>query len=120
MKKRLFTILAASLLATACFDYDDFAFTGTVVDYELCTSVMDLGYAVQLTSPDSIGARYMTRDSVWFDNVVVVYESPEPLKKNSKISGRMFLDPKYSRAECDFHYDRDVPEARFTKVKVEK
>lgn len=119
MKKIIPIILTAGLLATACIDYDDFAFTGTVVDYELCTSVMDLGYAVQLTSPDTVGGRYMTRDSAWFDNVVVVYDSPEPLKKNSKISGRMYMDPRYSRAECNFHYDREIPEARFSKLKVE-
>ena len=45
---------AALLLLAACSNYEDFEFTGKVVDYEQCTSG-SIGYAVSLTSPDTIG-----------------------------------------------------------------
>ena len=110
---------AALLLLAACSNYEDFEFTGKVVDYEQCTSG-SIGYAVSLTSPDTIGGEYTTRERETYQNVVVIYGADRLLKANSNISGRIYLDPNYSHAECTWHYtDRDVPEAVFTKLKVE-
>lgn len=111
--------LAAILLLAACSNHDDFEFTGTVVDYEQCDG-SSFGYAVSLTSPDTIGGDYQSTDGNIYHNVLVIYGADRLLKANSTISGRIYLDPNYSRTECSFHYtDRDVPEAVFTKLKVE-
>ncbi len=110
----LFATLA--LLATSCVDHDDFAFSGTVVDYEECTSMFDFGYAIALSSPDSIGTDYVARSGKTYKNVVVAYGADRILKEEEQVSGRMFIDPNYSRAECNFHYDREAPDARFTAL----
>ena len=112
--------LTAVLMLTACVDHDDFDFTGTVVDYELCNSISDVGYAINLSSPDTIGGTYTTRERVEYSNVVVVYGSDRIMHSGDKVSGRIYLDPNYSKTTCKYSYDdRDVPEAVFTKLKVE-
>ena len=111
---------AALLLLAACSNYEDFEFTGKVVYYEICNGISDLGYAVTLSAPDSIGGEYTTRERGTYQNVVVIYGADRLLKANSNISGRIYLDPNFSKAECSIHYtDRDVPEAVFTKLKVD-
>lgn len=112
-------LLPAALVLGGCIHYDDFEFTGTVIDYEFCSSYTDYGYAIQLSSPDTIGGTYTTQNGDVFNNVVVLYQSPLLLKHNQHVSGRMFLDPKYSKTECNWHYDRDTPEGRITDVKVD-
>ena len=114
--KKLLLIISIMLLASSCIDHDEFDFAGTVVDYEECNGISELGYAVSLSSPDSIGKDYITRDGVTYHNVVVCYKANRMLRPNEKIKGSIYLDPKYSRTECYFHFDRDVPEAVFTKV----
>jgi hypothetical protein len=117
MKKAL--LFSAILLLAGCKNYDDFEFTGTVVDFEECTG-SSFGYAVNLTSPDTIGGDYTTHDCDMYQNVVVIYGADRLLKEGANISGRIYLDPNYSRTECTWRYtDRDVPEAVFTKLKVE-
>ena len=118
MKKLI--IIAAIFLSAACNNYEDFEFTGQVVDYEQCDG-SSLGYAVTLTSPDTIGGEYHTRDGEIYQNVVVIYGADRLLKEDQIISGRIYLDPNYSKSECTWHYtDWEVPEAVFTKLKVNK
>ena len=122
MKARLFIALFSVMaLLSACNDkHDDFDITGTVVDYEECNGISEMGYAVELSSPDSIGGEYKTHDNETYTNVVVVYGADRILKENAKISGRIYLDNNYSKTTCSRHYtDRDVPEAVFTKLEVE-
>ena len=120
MKKALLAIFITLFIA-ACVKHDDFAITGTVVDYEECNGISEMGYAVNLSSPDSIGGEYKTRSNKTYYNVVVVYGSDRMLKENAQISGRIYIDNNYSRTTCSRHYtDRDVPEAVFTELKVVK
>lgn len=120
MKKIFLAISVIAILAACKEKHDDFDFTGTVVDYEECNGIMEMGYAVALTSPSSTGGSYTTRENKTFDNVVVIYGSDQMLKANSKISGSIYIDNNYSKTTCNRHYtDRDVPEAVFTKLKVE-
>ncbi len=120
MKYRFFSLVLLTLgLFVSCVDHDDFDFTGTVVDYELCNGVSEMGYAIALSSPDSIGGNYVTRENEQYSNVVVVFGSDRMLKSKSKVSGRIYLDPYHSKSECSYHYtDNNVPEAVFTKLKV--
>ena len=114
-------LTAAALLLTmaSCKDYDDFAFSGTVVDVEYCTSSTDCGYAIQLDTPDSLGSSYHTiRDTV-YDNVVVAYGNDKVIHVGNRVSGRMYLDDGRSKAYCYYHYrdSRDsVHEAVFTEL----
>ena len=98
MKKALiFPIIF--LLFASCKNYDDFEFTGTVVDYEMCNGLSDLGYAINLESPDTIGGTYKTRDSVIYNNVIIVYGADRLLKSQSHISGRIYMDHNYSKTQ---------------------
>lgn len=114
--KKILLLAGLALMASSCVDHDDFAFSGTVVDYEECTSMFDFGYAIALTSPDSIGSDYVTRTGETYKNVVVAYGADRILKEDEQLSGRMYLDPNYSRTECNYHYDREAPDARFTEL----
>ena len=117
--KKITTLIAALILFAACNNYDDFEFTGKVVDYEECTG-SSFGYADTLTSPDTIGGDYRTHSGDTYHNVVVIYGADLLLKDGANISGRIYLDPNYYHDECTWRYtDRDVPEAVFTKLKVE-
>ena len=115
MKKALLLFLLPLLIA-AC-SHDDFDFVGVVVDYEPCQSSYEVGYAVSLISPDTIGRPYLTQEGKWVDNVVMIYGADRLLHPNDSIKGRIYLDPSFSKAECFYHFDRDVPEAVFTKLK---
>lgn len=107
----------------SCKPKNQLQFSGTVVAYELCTSHSDLGYAVQLSSPDTLGGKYVLDDSMQYDNVVVVYGADRQLHDGDRISGAFCLDNGYSKAYCSYHYRDtrgDVHEARLTKLKVNK
>ena len=117
--KKTIIISAAIFLFAACNNYEDFEFAGTVIDYEMCNGISDLGYAIDLSSPDTIGGDYTNRESETYHNVVVVYGADRMLRSGDKVSGRIYLDPNYSKTECSYNYtDRDVPEAVFTKLKT--
>ncbi|MBP5326533.1 MAG: hypothetical protein J6Y98_01300 [Bacteroidales bacterium] len=120
MKYRFITLVVLTIgLLVSCADHDDFDFTGTVVDYEMCNGISEMGYAIALSSPDNIGGNYVTRENEEYSNVVVVYGSDRMLKSKAQVSGRIYLSPNYSQTECSYHYtDNDVPEAVFTKLKV--
>ena len=118
MKKLLF--IPFCLLLASCVDHNDFSFSGTVVDYEMCNGIYDVGYAICLTSPTDIGGSYTTQYDEVYDNVVVVYGSDRILQEGAHVSGRIYLDHNYSKTSCNYHYyDRDVPEAVFTKLKTD-
>ena len=116
--KKIF-LIPLLLLACGCNDYDDFSFTGKVVDYEMCDGLQSFGYAVTLTSPDTIGKDFVTREGVTYHHVVMCYRADRMLHPNQNISGKIYLDPNYSKTECNYHFDRDIPEAVFTKLRIE-
>ncbi len=112
-----FTTYITLFLLVSCVHHDDFDFTGVVVDYEFCQGAFEMGYAVSLMSPDTIGGDYITQEGKNCKNVVVVYGADRILHPNDSIKGSIYLDPNYSKTTCNYHYDRDVPEAVFTKLK---
>ena len=115
MKKSI--LILACCILSGCVHYDDFDFTGIVVDFEYCQGAYELGYAVSLMTPDTIGGDYLTQDGDNYKHVVVIYGSDRLLHPGDSIGGRIYLDPNYSKTTCNYHYDRDVPEAVFTKLK---
>ena len=119
MKKRILALALSCCLAAACTDYDDFEFTGTVVDCESCIGLTEFGYVVSLSAPDTIGGSYLTTSGVTTTNTIFIYGADRLLKEGNRITGRIYLDPNYSKATCHYHYpDRDLPEAVFTKLEL--
>ena len=121
MTRKMNTKLSIALLAlffmSSCVHHDDFEFTGIVVDYEPCQGAFELGYVVSLTSPDTIGGDYINQEGDLCKNAVVIYGADRQLHPNDNISGKIYLDPNYSATTCNYHFDRDIPEAVFTKLK---
>ena len=116
--KHLFFAITA-LLFTSCENVDDFPFEGTVIGYEICTSLQDLGYLVNLDYPENIGGEF-TSSGETFSNVLVVYQANYLLRDRDRISGTIYLDENYAKSYCNRKKtDRDVPEAVFTSLKVE-
>lgn len=114
------TVMLFSALITSCEKHDDFDFVGKVIYYEECSmGYGSFGYVIQLTTPDDIGGDY-TLGTTTYKNVIVAYGSDRQLYENDNVSGKMYLDPNYSKTSCDYHYNRDCPEAVFTKLKVTK
>lgn len=119
-------LILTTILATGCVrNYDDFAISGTIIAHEQCTTMNDLGYAVQLDDPDSIGApyRYITgKDTTIYQNVIVIYRPDRIIKRGRHITGRAYWDDNHSKAECNYNYRNasgDVPEACFTQLNEE-
>lgn len=123
MKRIPLLLTALTLLFSCCKHPDDFAFNGKVVDLEFCTTGGDVGYAIQLASPDTLGGSYVNSKGVRYDNVVVAWESPRPIHIDDTVSGRMYINDKYSKAYCNFYeYYRgsrgDVIECCFTDAEI--
>lgn len=126
MKKNIIIIL---LIACGCScmesckkNVDDFEFSGTVIGVRDCTSTtmsvseLDWGYVVEVSTPEGVGADYFDEQSQKHSNVVVLYGTRARLSDKEKISGKMYLDDKYSRAYCNYHYNDGVPEAVCSKL----
>ena len=131
--KKIIYIAIASVVAmafTACNNYDDFDFTGTVVGFDYCeSSTQDFAYLVALDSPENTGVTAMMENGAVFDNVVIAYQSPRLLKNNMKITGTIYINNNYNKAHCAWHptflspdsTERiTLPQVVFTSLKVVK
>lgn len=121
MRKNLLLLLALLAMLASCKpNVDDFAFEGTAIDFEMCTGTQDVGYAIQITSPDSLlGGTYLASDGKQYQNVVVLFCADRIIRNGAQVEGRMFFDNNYSSAYCNYHYRSsrgDVPEGRFSKI----
>lgn len=116
MKKYLLIFVIPLLLNSCGKKADTFAFSGTVHGYLQCTMAtasiteMDFGYIVSLTEPDSIGKDYISNDGHVYKNCVIIYRTRYRFYDGDEISGTMYLDDKYSKAYCNYHYPIDLPE----------
>ncbi len=123
MKKTFPLIAALLLLAAGCNNYDDFEFSGTVIDAETCTNLQNLGYVVELDSPSDMGGDYLAADTMVHHHVAIIYGSDRMLRVGDRIEGKIYIDNNYSKSTCTYHYEsrrvnNDVPEACFTKLRV--
>ena len=117
MKKLLLIVAIIPLFVTGCSKPDNvFDFSGTMVDYLECTgpfvgiSEMDFGLVLTLDTPDSIGKDYTDPYGDKHRNCVILYRTKSRFKIGDKVSGSMYLDDRYSKSYCQFHYDLDLPE----------
>ena len=123
---RLIVTMAAiawgCLTTGACVHPDDFEIVGECIDVEFCTSVMDAGYAIALEAPEGAGGDYIDSEGVQYHNVIVCYGGNKKIKIGNKVEGRVYEDPGYSTAYCNFHFRDsrgDVPECIFTQIDKE-
>lgn len=115
MKKILFLALAASMLAVACNrDIDEFRFTGKVVGGKMCSS-SQIGYVINILSPDSIGKAYTGADGT-YSNAVMAYRASRLLKDGDTIYGVAYLTESYAALNCFGIIDNDLPEVILLSV----
>ena len=117
MKKILLIAAIIPMFVAGCKKPDNvFDFSGKMVDYLECTlqyasiSDFDYGMVLCLDTPDSIGKDYTDPTGEKFHNCVILYRTKARFKIGEKVSGSMYLDDKYSKAYCQFHYELDLPE----------
>lgn len=118
MKKYLVIFLLVPFLMCGCKKkVNDFPFEGTVVGFVQCTMMttsiteFDVGYVVNLASPDSVGGDYVGDNNKTYHNCVILYHTRTRFYDGDAIRGRMYLDDKYSAAYCNYHYKLGIPEA---------
>ncbi|MBP5190470.1 MAG: hypothetical protein J6031_06105 [Bacteroidales bacterium] len=102
-------IMAIVALCGACNrDIDEFHFTGTVVDGELCSS-SQIGYVIDIHTPDSIGNPF-TSSGISCQNAVMAYRAPQILHYGDTIEGVAYLTESYAALNCFGVIDNDLPE----------
>ncbi len=126
MKKTLsFLLLSSSLLLllAGCGEHEGtFDFSGTAIYRLECTlptqsiSEQDFGYILELTTPEDIGADYYDADGNVHHNCVILYRTHNLFYDGDAVSGRMYLDPDYSKAICAYHAHLDIPEGVCEKL----
>lgn len=115
--------LLAALLLASCAKHEEISFRGTVVNIEYCASqdiTSNAGFYTALEVPEGTGADF-TIGNETYHNVVILYEPGTRIQNGNRISGKFYLDDKYSRTNCTLHYagDDDLPQGVFTEVSVD-
>ena len=126
MKKTLSLLVFSFYLLVflaGCGEHEGtFDFSGIACGYVECTlgtqsiSEQDHGYIIALDTPDSIGADYYDADGVLYTNCVILYRTHYRFYEGDRVSGRMYLDPDYSRAICAYHSHLGLPEGVCEKL----
>lgn len=125
MKRTLFLPFVFCLLLSlsGCKEHEGtFSFSGTACGYVECTmatqsiSEQDHGYVVALDTPENTGGDYTDDDGILHHNCVILYRTHTRFYEGDKISGRMYIDPDYSKAICAYHYHLDIPEGVCEKL----
>lgn len=115
MKKTILTAIAAALLAAACNrDIDEFKFKGVVIGGQMCSS-SQLGYIIDILSPDSIGASFSSA-SATSKNAVMAYKSPRLLHDGDTINGVAYITESYAALNCFGVIDNGLPEVILLSV----
>ena len=96
------------LLGACNRDIEEFRFTGHVVGAEMCSS-SQLGYVIDIFTPDSIGNRYSSADGT-FEHAVMGYKSPKLLHHGDTISGVAYFTESYAALNCFGIIDNNLPE----------
>lgn len=117
-----FSLLLAAMLSS-CAKHDEISFRGTVVNIEYCASQdiqSNAGFYTALEVPEATGATF-TLGNETFQNVVILYEPGRRIQNGDRISGKFYLDDKYSKTNCNLHIhaDDNLPQGVFTEVSVD-
>ena len=119
-----FAFFSLLLLLAACTKHDEVDFKGTIIDTRECTlsyTLPDVGYLVELSTPENYGSDYTLKDGTTYHNVVILYDPDCLLYLHDDIKGSFYLDDEYPRAHCSVHWN-DIDNIRigvFTSVSVD-
>ena len=117
-----FSAALAAMLLASCVHHEEIEFSGTIVGIRNCTaSYLDqnAGYMVQLETPEGVGGTVTGEDGT-MDNIIVLYEPPKRIMLEDHIHGTFYRDDKYSRANCEVHYNElPLPEGVLLEVHVD-
>ncbi len=119
-----FAFFSLLLLLAACTKHDEVDFKGTIIDTRECTlsyTRLDLGYLVELSTPENYGSDYTLKDGTTYHNVVILYDPDCLLYLHDDIKGSFYLDDEYPRAHCSVHWNDidNIPIGVFTSVSVD-
>lgn len=126
MKKTL-VLITIALTLSACVKHEEVSFSGQVVGIRNCTLSMtdaNVGYIVQLETPENIGGTAVSSDGQdTMRNLVVLYDPPKIMQVSTRLHGSFYFDEKYSKAKgCISWNDNNIgnlPEGVFTEVVVD-
>ena len=76
----------------------------------------DHGYVIDLDTPADIGGEYYDDYGNLHHNCVILYRTHNRFYDGDAVSGRMYLDPDYSKAICAYHAHLDIPEGVCEKL----
>lgn len=113
----LFTFIVG-LLLTGCSKNDEYEFSGTIIDARDCNSMRYPGYIVALEKPSDLGGQYVVGERT-YTNAIMLFEPDRALYKGDHLHGSFYIDNKYSRANCSFHWNLNIPEGVFTSISVD-
>lgn len=117
-KTALFAIITTFICLGACNrDIDEFRFTGKVVGGELCSS-SQIGYIIDLITPDSIGKAY-TNSNGSYKNAVMAYRASRILHEGDTIYGVAYTTESYAALNCFGIIDNNLPEVILLSVDEE-
>lgn len=116
-------LLISCLFMASCVNREEIEFSGTVVGIRNChASYLDqnAGYMVQLDTPEGVGGTVTGSDGTEMTDIIVLYEPPKHIMVEDHIHGTFYRDDKYSKANCDVHYnDLPLPEGVILEVHVD-
>lgn len=102
-------IFIALFLFNSCNrDVDEFRFTGHVVGSQLCSS-SQIGYAIDIIEPDSIG-KPINISGIQYQNVVMAYRASRILHQGDTIKGVAYITKSYAELNCFGISEYDLPE----------
>ncbi|MBP5547971.1 MAG: hypothetical protein J6X58_03645 [Bacteroidales bacterium] len=107
--------LAATLLFAACNnDIDEFRFKGHVVGAEMCSS-SQIGYVIDILSPDSIGGEILL-DGATYRNAVMGYKASRILHQGDTFYGVAHFTESYAALNCFGLINNNLPEVILLSV----
>ena len=102
------------LLAACNNDIEEFKFTGHVVGADMCSS-SQIGYIVDIISPDSLGDE-ATIGSAKYSHVVMCYRAPRILHQGDSINAIGYFTQSYAKLNCFGNIDRGLQEVILLSV----
>lgn len=103
------------MTAASCnSDVDEFKFTGRVVGARMCSS-SQLGYIIDIITPDSIG-KSVTIDGIQYKNAVIGYRASRMLYSDDTIVAVGYVTKSYSNLNCMGDISLGLPEVVLLSV----
>ncbi|MBR1851487.1 MAG: hypothetical protein IJ789_09010 [Bacteroidales bacterium] len=116
---RIFLAIAVVLAAASCTKHDEIDFAGTIIGYNPCTGLDNVGYLVELNTPTEVGSTIEYNNQT-YNNVIILYDPAVRIYVHDKVSGTFYYSNNYAKANCNYTKLYDIPEGVFWKIKVQE